>query len=59
MKRPKHYIDIDSYQSFVDSNFIIQDYDSIVSVFGLSHVIDIGTLPWAIISNNRFTSSCI
>ncbi len=47
---PKHYIDIDSYQSFVDSNKIIQDYDSIVSVFGLSKVIDIGILPWTIIN---------
>ena len=47
---PKHFIDIDSYQSFVDSDFIIQDYDSIVSVFGLSKVIDIGILPWTIIT---------
>ncbi len=47
---PKHYIDIDSYQSFIDSNRIIQDYDSIVSAYGVSTVIDIGTLPWAIIN---------
>ncbi len=47
---PKHYIDIDSYQSFIDSGHIIQDYDSIVSVYGLSKVIDIGILPWAIIN---------
>ncbi len=47
---PKHFIDIDSYQSFVDSDFIIQDYDSIVSVFSLSKVIDIGILPWTIIT---------
>ncbi len=48
---PKHFIDIDSYQSFVDSGFIIQNYDSIISVFGLNNVIDIGTLPWTIITS--------
>ncbi len=47
---PKHYIDIDNYQSFVDSNYIIQNYDSIVAKYGLSFVIDQGTLPWSIIA---------
>jgi hypothetical protein len=47
---PKHFIDIDSYQSFVDSNHIIQNYDSIISVYSLSYVIEQGTLPWTIIT---------
>lgn len=47
---PKHFIDIDNYPSFVNNGRIIQDYDSIVAVFGNTFVIDQGILPWAIIT---------
>lgn len=45
----KHFIDIDNYSDFQKNRKIIQNYDSIVSVYGLSYVQKQGTLPWAII----------
>lgn len=47
---PKHYIDIDTYSDFNKYGRIIQNYDSIVAVFGKSFVIDQGILPWAILN---------
>ena len=51
---PKHYIDIEDYPEFGSTGRIIQDYDSVAAKYGTSRVIDIGTLPWAII--NTFDS---
>jgi hypothetical protein len=45
----KHFIDIDNYTDFQKSRKIIQNYDSIVSVYGAAFVTTQGTLPWAII----------
>lgn len=55
---PKHYIDIDSYQIFVSSKQLIQDWDSIVSLFGYSTVIDNGILPWATVATVDTLSNC-
>jgi len=45
----KHYIDIDNYSDFQKNRRIIQNYDSIVAVYGQTFVTTQGTLPWAII----------
>jgi len=42
----KHFIDIDYYEEFLNGN-MITSYDSIISVYGDSIVINMGTLPWA------------
>jgi hypothetical protein len=47
---PKHYIDIDNYPEFIATGTIPQDFDSLVSIHGLSFVMDQGILPWAIIN---------
>jgi len=44
---PKHYIDIDNYQIFMDEGRIPQTWDSVVEIYGESFVIDQGILPWA------------
>jgi len=44
---PKHYIDIDNYNSFVNTGRIPQTYDSAVSLYGATFVMDNGILPWA------------
>lgn len=49
-EEPKHYIDIDTYQDFIERGYIIQSWDSIVSIYGYSYVINEGILPWATVS---------
>jgi hypothetical protein len=44
---PRHYIDIDSYYSFVLLHRIPQTLDSAISLYGNSFVYDNGILPWA------------
>lgn len=44
---PKHYIDIDNYPTFSTNGSIPQTYDSVVTLYGSSFVIDNGILPWA------------
>ena len=44
---PRHYIDIDNYQEFVQNGRIPQTFDSIVTKYGLSFVIDQGILPYS------------
>ncbi len=43
---PKHYIDIDNYQQFIDNGTIPQTLDSVISIYGYSFVYDQGILPW-------------
>lgn len=44
---PKHYIDLDGYEAFRADGKIIQSYDSIVSSYGQTFVLEQGILPWA------------
>jgi hypothetical protein len=44
---PKHYIDIDNYPVFVTNGTIPQTYDSVITIYGSTFVIDNGILPWA------------
>ena len=46
---PKHYIDIDNYPSFLAGGTIPQSFDSCVTLYGYSFVIQQGILPWAIL----------
>ena len=41
---PKHYIDIDDYPDYLN---LPHSMDSVVSLYGLTRVIDNGTNPWA------------
>ncbi len=47
---PRHFLNIDSYPEFMANGFISQDYDSVVLQHTSSWVINLGTLPWAIIT---------
>lgn len=44
---PRHYIDIDSYYSFLLLHRIPQTLDSAITLYGNSFVYDNGILPWA------------
>ncbi|MDA3822712.1 MAG: T9SS type A sorting domain-containing protein [Bacteroidales bacterium] len=46
-EKPKHYIDIDNYDSFVDDGKIPQTLDSCIAEYGSKFVGDNGSLPWA------------
>jgi hypothetical protein len=47
---PKHYIDIDNYPEFIATGTIPQNFDSLVSIHGLTFVMNQGILPWAILN---------
>lgn len=49
-EEPKHYIDIDTYQDFIERGYIIQKWDSIITIYGYSNVINEGILPWATVN---------
>jgi len=44
---PRHYIDIDNYPDFISQGEIHTSYDTNVSRYGYSFVLDQGILPWA------------
>ncbi len=44
---PKHYIDIDNYEEFIQQGTIPQNLDSAIAEYGASFVHDQGYLPWA------------
>jgi hypothetical protein len=44
---PKHYIDIDNYDQFVQNETIPQTLDSVIDIYGYYFVYDQGILPWA------------
>ncbi len=46
-EEPRHYIDIDNYPEFLESNCIPEVYDSVLQIHGLNWVILQGILPWA------------
>ena len=47
---PKHFIDIDNYQEFVNTGYIPHNYDSMITKYGYNTVINNGILPWAILN---------
>jgi hypothetical protein len=55
---PRHYIDIDEYQEFIQYGRIPQTYDSVVDLYGQSFVIDQGILPWATIKAYDSLRNC-
>jgi hypothetical protein len=55
---PRHYIDIDNYPVFVQTGRIPQTFDSVVSEFGYSFVIDQGILPWATMKTYDSLRNC-
>jgi hypothetical protein len=46
---PKHSINLDSYPEFLLNGKITQNMDTLIILYGSSHVFDEGILPWAII----------
>jgi len=56
---PKHYIDIDNYDSFVSSGRIPQTLDSVVSIYGANFVEDNGILPWATLTSFDSLRNCL
>lgn len=44
---PRHYIDIDNYDEFVNTGRIPQTLDSVIMLYGEYFVYDQGVLPWA------------
>lgn len=55
---PRHYIDIDNYQVFIQTGRIPQTYDSVLSQFGSTFVIDQGILPWATLTTFDSLKNC-
>lgn len=55
---PKHYIDIDNYEVFVQTGRIPQTLDSVLDIYGSSFVVDNGTLPWATLSAYDTLKQC-
>ncbi len=55
---PKHYIDIDNYEVFVQTGRIPQTLDSVLDIYGSSFVVDNGTLPWATLTAYDTLKQC-
>ena len=55
---PKHYIDIDSYYSFLITGRIPQTWDSIVGAYGIAFVSGNGILPWATVTTVDTLRAC-
>jgi hypothetical protein len=45
-ERPKHYIDIDYYQEFLNGK-MIEDKNQLISIYGEETITKMGLLPWA------------
>lgn len=56
---PKHYIDIDNYNDFLNTGRIPQTLDSAISVYGNYFVYDNGILPWATKATFDSLSNCL
>jgi hypothetical protein len=56
---PRHYIDIDSYDSFVDNGKIPQTLDSCIAEYGSGFVDDNGYLPWATLNSYDSLVVCL
>ncbi len=55
---PKHYIDIDSYAIFNTQHRIPQTWDSIISIYGRTFVVNEGILPWATLTTYDTLVKC-
>lgn len=56
---PKHYIDIDNYQVFVDEGRIPQSLETCIDSYGEQFVDDNGYLPWATLAMYDSVVSCL
>lgn len=54
----KHYIDIDNYQTFIDSGYVNTDLNVLIEKHGYSFVEDQGFLPWATITTYDSLVAC-
>ncbi len=55
---PRHYIDIDNYDTFNTSGRIPQTLDSVIMIYGSSFVYDQGVLPWATLKSYDSLIAC-
>jgi hypothetical protein len=55
---PKHYIDIDNYDQFVNTGTIPQTWDSVIAIYGYYFVEDQGILPWATLATFDSLKAC-
>lgn len=55
---PKHYIDIDNYDQFVNTGTIPQTWDSVIAEYGYDFVYDQGILPWATLATFDSLKAC-
>lgn len=56
---PRHYIDIDNYESFVTNGRIPSTLDSVITMYGEKFVDDNGYLPWATIAAYDSVVACL
>lgn len=56
---PKHYIDIDNYDMFLDQGRIPTTLDSCITAYGEQFVEDNGYLPWATLAMYDSVVSCL
>ncbi|MBM3436751.1 MAG: hypothetical protein FJY07_11105 [Bacteroidetes bacterium] len=55
---PKHYIDIDNYDQFVNNGTIPQTWDSVIAAYGYYFVENQGILPWATLATFDSLKAC-
>jgi len=55
---PRHYIDIDNYNTFITNGRIPQTLDSVVMLYGSNFVYDQGVLPWATLKTYDSLVAC-
>lgn len=56
---PKHYIDIDNYDSFVENGTIPHALEDCISEYGAGFVADNGYLPWATLAMYDSVVNCM
>jgi hypothetical protein len=55
---PKHYIDIDNYNEFIQYGKIPMTEDSVLDIYGISFLMDNGIIPWATIATFDSVKAC-
>lgn len=55
---PRHYIDIDNYETFISTGRIPQTLDSVIMLYGSNFVYDQGVLPWATLKTYDSLVAC-
>jgi len=56
---PRHYIDIDNYDGFVQDGYIPQTLEDCISEYGAGFVDDNGYLPWATLAMYDSVVNCL